>query len=295
MWLNYAILDMGMRGYLVHRDASNGSAAELRAQVEEKKRELSKVKKLKLQKSLSAIGADEIPFDPPKGWEWIRLGQIAELINGDRGKNYPNKNEYVSVGVPWINTSHIEPNGTLTRDHMNFISREKFEVLNSGKIESGDLVYCLRGATFGKTAFVTPYVEGAIASSLMIIRPLISSLGRYLYYYLISPLGRSQIFRFDNGTAQPNLSANSVGLFAYPLPPLNEQNQIADKIEQLMQVCDALEFQLRQSNETAAREAPGRQVRGERPERRRSALLVCARQCGERVSRQAVAGGLGPD
>ncbi|NYT83772.1 restriction endonuclease subunit S [Alcaligenaceae bacterium] len=247
------VLDMAMRGYLVEQDPMEESATVLCAHIEDKKRQISKDRKLKLQKSLPQIGEDEIPFNVPSGWAWIRLGQIAELINGDRGKNYPNKDEYVSVGVPWINTGHIEPDGTLTKHHMNFISREKFESLNSGKIEPGDLVYCLRGATFGKTAFVTPYEEGAIASSLMIIRPIISSLSRFLYYYLISPLGRSQIFRFDNGTAQPNLSANSVGLFSYPLPPLQEQIRIADKIEQLMRVCDALELQLRQATEVAGR------------------------------------------
>jgi type I restriction enzyme S subunit len=247
------ILDIAMRGLLVDQDAAEQPASILCENIDRKIRELSKTKKLKLQKSLPKIREDEIPFTAPKGWAWIRLGHIAELINGDRGKNYPKKNEYVSTGVPWINTGHIEPDGTLTRHHMNFISREKFDSLNSGKIEKGDLVYCLRGATFGKTAFVTPYEEGAIASSLMIIRPIISGLSRYLYYYLISPLGRGQIFRFDNGTAQPNLSANSVGLFAYPLPPLKEQSRIADKIEQLMLVCDKLESQLRHCNEVAAR------------------------------------------
>lgn len=249
--LRRLILDMAMRGRLVDQDAIEEPAGTLCAHIETKKHELSKIKKLKLQKSLSKIGDDEIPFDIPKGWEWIRLGQIAELINGDRGKNYPNKDEYISVGVPWINTGHIEPDGTLTRHHMNFISREKFDSLNSGKIEPGDLVYCLRGATFGKTAFVTPYEEGAIASSLMIVRPIISSLSRFLYYYLISPLGRCQILRFDNGTAQPNLSANSVGLFSYPLPPLQEQSRIVSKIEQLMRVCDTLELQLQHSTEVA--------------------------------------------
>jgi type I restriction enzyme, S subunit len=249
--LRSLVLDLAMRGLLVNQEAVDESVAILCEKIEKKKRKLSKHKKFKIQKSLPEIGNDETPYDVPSGWQWIRLGQIAQLINGDRGKNYPNKNEYVSDGVPWINTGHIEPDGTLTRHNMNFISREKFESLNSGKIEKGDLVYCLRGATFGKTAFVVPYEEGAIASSLMIIRTILPSLSRYLYYYLISPVGRSQIFRFDNGTAQPNLSANSVGLFAYPLPPLGEQHRIADKIEQLMQFCDSLESQLHHSSELA--------------------------------------------
>lgn len=247
------ILDLAMRGYLVTQDATEESAIVLRQNLANKRRELSKVRKLKIQDSLSLSDEENLPFNVPTGWKWIRFGESAELINGDRGKNYPNKDEYVSVGVPWINTGHIEPDGTLTRHHMNFISRDKFRSLNGGKIESGDLVYCLRGATFGKTAFVTPYEEGAIASSLMIIRPIISGLSRFLYYYLISPLGRSQIFRFDNGTAQPNLSANSVGLFSYPLPPLQEQFRIANRIEQLIEGCDVLELQLRQSAEVAGR------------------------------------------
>ena len=102
---------------------------------------------------------------------------------------------------------------------MYFISREKFNELRSGKIQIGDLIYCLRGATFGKTAIINQYKEGAIASSLMIIRPFSTIFNRYLYQYLISSLGRGQIFRFDNGSAQPNLSANSVRLYVYPLPP----------------------------------------------------------------------------
>lgn len=245
------VLDMGVRGFLTHRTGSGETADDLLEQLEARKRELARHKKLRLQKVIPRLGDDEVPYVSPTGWKWIRLGAIAELINGDRGKNYPNKGEYVSAGVPWINTGHIEPNGTLTVDHMNFISREKFETLNSGKIEPNDLVYCLRGATFGKTAFVSPYTEGAIASSLMIIRPLDARLARYVYYYLISPLGRSQIFRFDNGTAQPNLSANSVGLFSFPLPPLDEQERIVTRIEELMQICDSLGHQLSSSRRVA--------------------------------------------
>jgi len=124
---------------------------------------------------------------------------------------------------------------------MYFITRKKFESLNGGKIQLGDLVYCLRGATFGKTAIVDPYAEGSIASSLMIIRPFAPISNRYMYQYLICPVGRSQIFRFDNGSAQPNLSANSVRLYVYPLPPLPEQHRIVARIDQLMARCDELE------------------------------------------------------
>ena len=127
---------------------------------------------------------------------------------------------------------------------MNFITKEKFDSLKSGKVQFGDLVYCLRGATFGKTAFVEPFNRGAIASSLMIIRPYKAELNKYFYRYLKSPFGISQIFRFDNGSAQPNLSANSVMLYAFPMPPLAEQQRIVNKVDQLMTKCDQLKHSI---------------------------------------------------
>ena len=170
------------------------------------------------------------------------------MINGDRGKNYPNRDEYVENGIPWINTGHIEPNGTLSSTTMNFITREKFETLRSGNIQKGDLVYCLRGATFGKTAFVEPYSEGSIASSLMIIR--LSSLvnNKFVYNYLKSDFAKTQLMRFNNGSAQPNLAANDVNRYYFPMPPLHEQQQIVDKLEELMTFCDDLEESIKASH-----------------------------------------------
>ena len=189
----------------------------------------------------------EILFDIPRNWHWIRLGQIGELINGDRSKNYPNKAEYVQDGIPWINTGHIEPDGTLSIDSMNYITRKKFDSLRSGKIRPGDIVYCLRGATLGKTAIISQFKEGAVASSLVIIRLSPIAEARYAYLFLTSPLGRQQIFKYDNGSAQPNLSANSVKKYWLPLPPLAEQRRIVAKVDQLMVLVDQLETQIADS------------------------------------------------
>lgn len=124
------------------------------------------------------------------GWEDFKLGEVCKFENGDRGKNYPHRSEYVTYGIPWINTGHIQPNGTLSETEMNFISQEKFDSLRSGKIKSGDLVYCLRGATLGKTALVEPLTVGAVASSLVIIRPREILNSRFLYYFLTSTVGQ---------------------------------------------------------------------------------------------------------
>ena len=192
-------------------------------------------------KPLPAITDEEIPFSLPTSWQWQRLGSIAKFINGDRGKNYPKKKEYVSSGIPWINTGHIQPDGSLSIESMNYITKEKFDTLRSGKIKEGDLIYCLRGATIGKTAFVAPYAKGGVASSLVIIRPKSSINRKYLYYFLTSSFGQRLIKRFDNGAAQPNLGANSVMKYVTPLPPLFEQRVIVKKLDALSYKTQALE------------------------------------------------------
>lgn len=161
------------------------------------------------------------------------LGDVCEFENGDRGKNYPNRNEYVETGIPWINTGHIQPDGTLSMEEMNFITREKFNSLRSGKIQSGDLVYCLRGATLGKTALVDPLTEGAVASSLVILRPSSLLDGSFLYFFLTSPAGQGLIKGFENGAAQPNLGAKSVAKYPISFPKLPEQREIADSLIEL--------------------------------------------------------------
>jgi type I restriction enzyme S subunit len=113
---------------------------------------------------------------------------------------------------------------------MNFISRRKYESLRSGKIRAGDLVYCLRGATLGKTAFVEPFAEGAVASSLVIIRPRDVLDRQFLYFFLTSPVGQGLIKLYSNGAAQPNLGAKSVAKYRISFPKLAEQRVIVRKL-----------------------------------------------------------------
>ena len=167
------------------------------------------------------------------GWVEMLLGDVCEFENGDRGKNYPNRNEYVESGIPWINTGHIQPDGTLSMGEMNFITREKFDSLRSGKIQPGDLVYCLRGATLGKTALVAPLTEGAVASSLVILRPSQRLDSSFLYFFLTSPRGQGLIKGFENGAAQPNLGARSVAKYPISIPPVAEQMGIAERLAEL--------------------------------------------------------------
>jgi len=87
----------------------------------------------------------------------------------------------------------------------------------------------------------------------MIVRPGPSIDRRFTYFYLISPLGRSQLLRFDNGTAQPNLSSGNVKRYLIPVPPLAEQHRIVAKVDELMALCDRLEASLTTAAHTRSR------------------------------------------
>src|SRR5690606_26736384 len=102
----------------------------------------------------------------------------------------------VEEGIPIINAGHLV-DGEIDTQSMNFITRERFDLLRSGKIRRGDILFCLRGS-LGKFAFNDTYDEGAIASSLIIIRPGARILPDYLCAYLRSDLCTKMIRHYEN-------------------------------------------------------------------------------------------------
>lgn len=162
------------------------------------------------------------------------LSDICTFENGDRGKNYPGKSANLKEGIPFVSAGDLV-NGGLRRDTLSYISPDQFSRLNSGKFRRGDLLFCLRG-TLGKFALIDSDIRGAIASSLIIIRPSSEIDVRYLKWFLGSSMCEKQIDLYRNGAAQPNLSANSLKKFEIPLPSLDEQRRlvaILDKADAL--------------------------------------------------------------
>ncbi|MBQ6995770.1 MAG: restriction endonuclease subunit S [Lachnospiraceae bacterium] len=174
----------------------------------------------------------------------VKLGDIAILINGDRGKNYPSQADIVLDGdVPFVNAGHL--NGrNINFSEMNYISKEKYAQLNSGKFREGDILYCLRGS-LGKKAVVNSSIQGAIASSLVIIRPDSMRVDvDYLMFALDSPSIQEQLIKANNGSSQPNLSAASVRGYEVDLPDKKIQEDIVDKLSKVRAIIDARQQEL---------------------------------------------------
>jgi type I restriction enzyme S subunit len=163
-------------------------------------------------------------------WVTKRLGDVCTFENGDTGTNYPSRSARTSDGIPFINAGHLTDDG-IDIQRMNYIPRERFDLLGSGKIRSGDILFCLRGS-LGKCASVGSLSEGAIASSLVIVRPREAILNAYVLAYFQSDICADMISQFKNGAAQPNLSAHSLSSFTIPYPPLPEQQRIVGILDE---------------------------------------------------------------
>lgn len=161
----------------------------------------------------------------PMNWTVQKLGQLCSFENGDRGKNYPSNHTKNRDGIPFINAGCLLDEG-LDESKFNFITKDQFHRLGSGKFKKGDFIFCLRGSIgkFGYNNFVS---TGAIASSLVIIRPNSQLIPEYLNYYFQSNLCKIQILKANTSSSQPNLSAGNLKLFNIPLPPIELQKKFA--------------------------------------------------------------------
>lgn len=163
----------------------------------------------------------------PHGWEVKRLGEVCFFENGDRGNNYPSPSSFIQSGTPFVNAGHIAE-GHINLAEMDYISSESYERLGSGKFKSGDILFCLRGS-LGKFGIVgETFGKGAIASSLVIVRPKTANIRTdFLGHYFNSQLCVQMIEKWAGGAAQPNLGAQDLAKFEVSLPPLPEQTAIA--------------------------------------------------------------------
>ncbi len=185
-------------------------------------------------------------------WEVATLGQSpVEIIDGDRGKNYPKRHEFLSRGhCLFLNAGNVTTHGFDFSNCM-FIDKAKDARLRKGKLNKFDVVLTTRG-TVGNAAFfddTVPYEHIRINSGMVILRADATKINpRYLYFFARSKNFTKQVAKLRTGSAQPQLPIRDIKQIAIPIPPLAEQRAIAhilgtldDKIETLRRMNETLE------------------------------------------------------
>lgn len=228
--LKNSILQLAIQGKLVEQRPEEGTAKELLEQIREEKERLIKEKKIKKSKPLSEITEDEIPFEIPKSWEWVRVGNVGSWSSGATpSRQHP---EYYDGNIPWLKTGDLN-DGDITDipENVGEIALKKTS-LRVNPI--GSVLMAMYGATIGKLGILR--IEATTNQACCACIPYAGVLNKYLFYYLMSQ--RKYYIKMGAGGAQPNISKEKIIISLIPLPPLEEQHRIVAKIEEILPYID---------------------------------------------------------
>ncbi|MBX4203382.1 restriction endonuclease subunit S [Enterococcus faecium] len=227
--LREKILDLAMRGKLVSQDPTDEPASVLLDKIKKEKEQLIKDKKIKKEKSLPEISKEEIPYEIPDSWEWVRIGcvLIETIGGGTPSKSNPN---YWNGSIPWASVKDIR-NSTLdtTKD---FITEEGLKNSSSNYIKKNNLIIATRMAV-GKIAINK--IDMTINQDLRALIINKSILKKYIFY--IYP----RIQFETKGITVKGFTINELLNKPFALPPLAEQKRIVAKIEELFALIDTIE------------------------------------------------------
>ena len=184
-------------------------------------------------------GVEGMGFIPAK-WQVVRFMKV-NYVRARLGWKGLKAEEYVDVGYPFLAAYHIV-NGHLCWENLNCITKERYDESPEIKLSIGDLVLVKDGAGIGKCARIDdmPLGEATVNSSLSVITPNKLLDYRYEYYYFMSPLFQNIIARLKNGMGVPHLTQESMKDIYLPLPSKNEQQAIADYLDNKMIGLDSL-------------------------------------------------------
>lgn len=227
-----SVLQYAIQGKLVEQRAGEGTGAELYKQMQAEKQRLIKEKKIKKEKTLVEITDDEIPFDIPETWIWIRVGDVGSWGSG---ATPPRTNPaYYGGSIPWLKTGDL--NDGFIKEVPEFITELALEKTSVRLNPVGSVLMAMYGATIGKLGILEIPVTTNQACCACI--PYAGMYNKYLFYYLMSM--RQTYIGMAEGGAQPNISKEKIVNSILPLPPLEEQHRIVAKLEEILPLCERL-------------------------------------------------------
>lgn len=239
--LKNSILQMAVQGKLVPQDPNDEPASVLLERIRAEKEKLIKEGKIKKEKTPSAIFrgadnlpyekigknepvciADEVPFEIPESWEWVRLGSIGDWGSGATpSRTTP---EYYNGNIPWLKTGDLN-DGYIT--HIPETITERALLETSVRLNPiGSVLIAMYGATIGKLGILqTPATTNQACCACI---PFTGIYNEFLFYFLMSQ--KLAFIKRGEGGAQPNISKEKIVATLMPLPPKAEQKRIVEKL-----------------------------------------------------------------
>ena len=225
--LKQSVLQYAMEGKLVKQNPSDEPASELIKKIENEKAELIKEGKIKKSKKLPSINDDEKPFDIPDSWEWVRLKQITTYgnFNSIKGSSIPD-NSWV------VDMKDVRKNGggfsEIVRRKSTDIYKSNKYSFNKNAVLYGKLRPYLRKVEIAQTSgFTTTEMLPINVVDLSTLVP------QYLRYAMLSPYFVNLVNDSMYGMKMPRVGTTFLAKMVVPLPPLEEQKRIVEKVEEL--------------------------------------------------------------
>ena len=227
--LKNAILQEAIEGRLVPQDPNDEPASVLLARIRKEKEQLVKEGKLKKKDlEVKPISEDEIPFEIPESWEWVRLSSLSSAIHYG----------YTASAAPTGNAKLLRITD-IQNDKVDWKSvpycTTKEKELDSYQLKNRDILIARTGGTIGKTYIVKHLEEIAVFASYLIRAiPLEEVNEEFLKLFMMTPCYWKQLTDASSGTGQPNVNGQSLSNLILPIPPKEEQKRILSKYEELL-------------------------------------------------------------
>jgi type I restriction enzyme S subunit len=249
--LKQAILQLAVMGRLVEQDPNDEPASVLLERIAEEKVRLVKEGKIRKQKPLPEIAHDEYPFEIPSGWAMSRMDDITNIISGiAKGKKLSGKK---AVWVPYLRVANVQ-RGALDLSEVKEIEMACDEV-EKYTVEKRDLLITEGGDwdKVGRTAIWNADIKPMTHQNHVFRARLI--LGEqnehWIEKYLNSGIAREYFANSSKQTTNlASINKTQLRSCIVPVPPLDEQQRIVDKVDELMALCDQLKNRLAEAGAT---------------------------------------------
>ena len=229
--IRQTILDLAIRGELVPQDPTDEPASVLLERIRAEKEQLIKDKKLKRDKKDNEP-IDEVPFELPEGWEWCRGYEILNPMETQKP---------IGEMFGYIDIASIDNKNNRIID-AKFISVSEAPSRASRKVKFGDTLFSMVRPYLKNIAFVEEEYSNCIASTgFYICSPNKTLYPKFLFYLMLSEYVVNGLNKYMKGDNSPSINNENITNFFFPLPPLAEQERIAQKVEQLLAIVDTIE------------------------------------------------------
>lgn len=232
-----SVLQYAIQGKLVEQRPEEGTAEELYQQIQTEKQRLIKEGKIKMEKPLPEISEDEVPFDIPENWKWVRIGTVATILGGKRipaGRKLSSND----TGYIYIRVSDMK-DGYVSTENLQYVPEDIFPSISKYIIHKEDVFITVAG-TIGRVGKIPPELDGANLTENA-DRLVFSLMDQdWLIKCMQSSLVQNQIADATTKVGQPKLAIIRIQNMLIPLPPLSEQKRIVAKLEEILPLCERL-------------------------------------------------------